>query len=161
MNYSKKDVVTGFVIIFIIIAGVYFYKYLNNKEAPVSVTSPASFEFKKEFSDSFKIEIPDGVNSVELKDISGGDGRGIATETEILVDADDPATNEYYEAWLEKDNKLVSLGKLQMAKGGWLLNYDKSKYEDYKKIIVSLEKITDVYSITDNKIETRILEGSF
>jgi hypothetical protein len=155
MNYSKKDVITGFVIILLIIVGVYLYQKNKNKVVPESISTPVSFEFKKEFSDTFKIDIPEDVNSVELKDISGGDSRGIATETEILVDANNPTESKYYEAWLEKDGMLVSMGKLQMAKGGWLLSYDKSKYEDYKKIIVSLEKIND------NKIETRILEGSF
>lgn len=155
MNYSKKDIITGFVIIFLIIVGVYLYQKNKNKVVPESITTPVSLEFKKDFADSFKIDIPEDVNSIELKDISGGDSRGIATETEILIDADEPATNEHYEAWLEKDGKLVSLGKLQIAKGGWLLNYDKSKYGDYRKIIISLEKIND------NKIETRILEGSF
>lgn len=155
MNYSKKDVITGFVIILLIIVGVYLYQKNNNKVVPESITTPVSFEFKKDFADSFKIDIPVDATSVELKDVLGGDSRGIATETEILVDANNPTESKYYEAWLEKDDKLVSLGKLQMAKGGWLLNYDKSKYGEYKKIIVSLEKIND------NKIETRILEGSF
>lgn len=155
MNFNRKDVVTGLIIIFLIIGGAYLYRYLKNPRTTTPTPSPVSFEFRKDFEDSFKLDIPDNVNSIELKDVSGGDGRGIATENEILVDANNPDENKYYEAWLEKDDKLVSLGKLQMAKGGWLLNYDKSKYSDYKKIIISLEKTND------NKIEKKILEGSF
>lgn len=155
MSSNRKDIITGFIIIVLIIAGVYLFKYLK-KEKTIQVTpSPASYEFKKDFSDSFKINIPDNVNAIELNDISGGDTRGIATENEVLVDANDPENSYFYEAWLEKDGKQVSLGKLQMAKGGWLLSYDKSKYVGYKKIIISLEKTND------NKIEKRILEGSF
>lgn len=154
MKYTKKDVVTGFVIILLIIAGAYYYKKIRTPKSPVTPT-PVSIEFKKDFEDNFKYDIPDNVNSIELKDVTGGDSRGIATDKEILVDANNPDENKYYEAWLEKDDKLVSLGKLQMAKGGWLLNYDKSKYEGYNKIIISLEKIDD------NKIEEKILEGSF
>lgn len=155
MNFNRKDVVTGLIIILLIIGGAYLYKYLKKPRTQTPTPSPVSFEFKKDFSDSFKIDIPDNVSSIELRDVSGGDSRGIATENEILVDANNPDENKYYEAWLEKDDKLVSLGKLQMAKGGWLLNYDKSKYSDYKKIIISLEKTND------NKIEKKILEGSF
>ena len=87
--------------------------------------------------------------------MSSGNGRGIATNKEILVDIEDPATGYFYEGWLEKSGNLISLGKLQIAKGGWLLEYDGSKYPEYKKIIISLERVLD------NKIEKRILEGSF
>ena len=67
----------------------------------------------------------------------------------------DPEAGFFYNAWLEKDGNVVSLGKLQAAKGGWLLEYDNIQYSDYKNIIISLEKVND------NKLEKRILEGSF
>lgn len=154
MNYSKRDVVIGFVIIILIVAGAFYYKKVRTPK-PVTTPTPVSIEFKKDFADSFKIDIPSDVNTIELKDVSGGDSRGIATNREILIDANDPEKGFYYEAWLESSDKLVSLGKLQIAKGGWMLSYDNSKNLDSTKVVISLEKIND------NKIEKRILEGSF
>lgn len=154
MNYSRKDIAIGFVIIFIIILGALYYKKVKTTKVSVSPT-PVSIIFQEDIENSFKFDIPDDVNTIELKDVSGGDGRGIATEKEILVDIENPQSGYFYEGWLEKDGNLISIGKLQMAKGGWLLEYDKSKYEEYKKIIVSLEKINN------STIEKRILEGTF
>jgi hypothetical protein len=154
MNYSRRDILIGFVIIALIIIGVVFYK--RNKVAKTNLTpTPAQITFEKELEDSFKYDIPDNASSIELKDISGGNGRGIATEKEILADIEDPASGYFYQGWLENNGVFISLGRLQMAKGGWLLEYDKSKYEEYKKLIISLEKINN------STIEKRILEGTF
>lgn len=161
MNYNKKDIITGLVVILLIIGGVYLFKYLKKDKAVLPTSSPVSYEFKKDFDtesgylDSFLKNIPDNVNTIELKDITDGDSRGIATDSEILVDAADPDSGYYYEAWLESSDKLVSLGKLKVAKGGWLIEYDKSKNAGSTKVVISLEKVND------NKIEKRILEGSF
>ncbi|MFZ3301541.1 MAG: hypothetical protein WA152_02400 [Microgenomates group bacterium] len=155
MNSNRKDIITGLIVILLVIGGVYLFKYLKKDKAITPTPSPASYEFKKDFEDTFKLDIPDNVNSIELKDISGGDSRGIATNNEVLVDASDPEAGYYYEAWLENSDKFVSLGKLQVAKGGWMLEYNGSKYPEYKKIVISLEKAND------NKIEKKILEGSF
>lgn len=155
MNSNRKDIVTGLIVILLIVGGVYLFKYLKKPRVTVSTPSPVSYEFQKDFEDSFRLDIPDDVNSVELKDVAGGDSRGIATDNEVLVDAEDPETGYYYEAWLEKESGLVSLGKLRVAKGGWLIEYDRSKYPTSTKVIISLEKKND------NKIEKKILEGSF
>lgn len=155
MNFNRKDVVTGLIVILLIIGGAYLYRYLKKPRTQTPTPSPASFEFRKDLEDSFKLDIPDNVNSIELKDISGGDGRGIATDKEILVDANDPEAGYFYQAWLENSGKLIPLTKLQIAKGGWIANYDRTKYPEYKKLIISLEKVND------NKIEKILLEGSF
>lgn len=155
MNFYKKDVMVGLVIVLIIISGAYLYRYLKKPRIQKITPSPASYEFKKDFEESFQLDIPDNVNSIELKDVSGGNSRGIATDNEILVDADDPEAGFYYEAWLEKESGLISLGKLRFAKGGWLIEYDRSKNPTFTKVIVSLEKEND------NNLEKRILEGSF
>lgn len=155
MNFNRKDVVTGLIVILLIIGGAYLYRYLKKPRTTTPTPSPVSFEFKKDFTDSFKIDIPEDANTIELKDVTGGDSRGIATDNEILVDANEPETGFYYEAWLENSEKMVSLGKLQIAKGGWLVKYDKSKNLNSTKVIISLEKTND------NKIEKKILEGSF
>lgn len=154
MNFSKKDILIGFVLIAVIILGSLFYKKIRSTKVSSSPL-PVSIEFKEEIENRFKYDIPDDVNTIELKDVSGGNARAIATSKEILADIDDPAASYFYEGWLQKDDSYVPLGKFKMAKGGWLLEYDGSQYSDYKKIIVSLEKVND------SKIEKKILEGSF
>lgn len=155
MNFNKKDVLTGFVLLILIASGVYFYKNYNNSKKQDLSTPPVSYEFKKDFEDNFKITFPEGKNVKELKDVSGGNSRAVATENEILLDADELNNNFYYQGWMEKkDGTLVSLGKFDVAKGGFLLNYKGLDNESYK-LIVSLE------TNNDNKIEKKILEGSF
>lgn len=156
MNYSKRDIVIGFVIIALVIIGALVYKKSRSPKIN-SISTPTPIIFQNDIEESFKYDIPDNVNTIELKDVSGGDGRGIATEKELLVDVENPNSNYFYEAWLQDSNTqaIVSLGKLQVAKGGWLLQYDKSKLQDADKIIISLEKKFD------DKIEKRILEGTF
>ncbi|MDP3917991.1 MAG: hypothetical protein Q8Q30_02345 [Candidatus Woesebacteria bacterium] len=154
MNFSKKDVVIGFIIIAIAVSGAYLYRKLKNPEI-TTISNPTPISFQKDLEDSFKYDIPDGVNSIELKDVSGGNGRGIATENEVLADIEDPSSGYFYQAWIENNGNFVSLGKLQMAKGGWLLDYSNLKLDEAEKIIISLEKNYD------GKIEKKILEGSF
>ena len=163
MNYSKRDVAIGFIIIILVVVGAFYYKKVKtNKLNLIQTPAPVSIVFQEDIENSFKFDIPDDTNTFELKDVSGGlpageagNGRGIATDKEILADIEDPSDNYFYQGWLQKNDELISLGKLQIAKGGWLLEYDKSKLSDAEKIIISLERVFD------NKIEKKILEGSF
>ncbi len=154
MDFNKKDVAIGFMIIVVVVSGAYLYKKLKTPQISLAPT-PAPIDYQKDLEDSFKYDIPDGVNSIELKDVSGGSGRGIATQKEILADIEDPVIGYFYQGWLQKGDNYVSLGKLQVAKGGWLLEYNSAKLVDAEKIIVSLEKNFDT------KIEKKVLEGSF
>ncbi len=154
MNFNKKDIVIGFIVIALIIAGVFYFKK-DKKSKPVPTNPPVSVTYKEDFENTFKLDIPDNTDMIELKDVSGGNARGIVTETEILVDADEPESNHFYEAWLEKGEVLLPIGRLLSAKGGWLLKFNKTKDMDYDKIVISLEKTND------NKLESRVLEGSF
>jgi hypothetical protein len=156
MNYSKKDIIIGFVIIALIILGAFLFKRYKASKLLTPSPSPVPVSFKNEIEDSFKYQIPEDTTSIGLRDVSGGNGRGLATDKEILADIDNPSSGKFYQGWLENsDGRLVSLGKLQSAKGGWMLEYDGSKYEGYRKVVVSLE------SKFDNTVETKILEGSF
>lgn len=155
MNYSKRDVLIGFIIIFLIVAGALYYKKIKNPENIIALPSPVSAEYKKTFENNFKYDIPDNANLVELKDISGGNGKGIATSNETLADLDNPEAGYFYQAWVEQNGELVSLGKLFEGKGGWIIEYPEVKEDGNKKIIVSLEKTYD------SKVEKKILEGSF
>ncbi|HLD92034.1 MAG TPA: hypothetical protein VI795_01415 [Patescibacteria group bacterium] len=154
MNFNRKDVFIGLVIIVVVVLGAILYKRLK---APKVIPSPApqTVNYKEELENIFNLDIPENTNTINLKDVSGGNARGIATSSEVLVDIEDPENGYFYQGWLEDGGKLISLGKLQIAKGGWLLEYDGSKYPSYKKIIISLEKKLD------STLEKRILEGSF
>jgi hypothetical protein len=74
----------------------------------------------------------------------------------------DLTNSEFYEAWVQRGEtsssnySLISIGRLQMAKGGYLLNFSSStNYSDYNTVIVSQEtKLGQLPSKT-------ILEGSF
>lgn len=155
MNFNKKDVVIGLVIIVVLVASFFVYKKFKNNPKSLETPIPVSVEYKKSFEDTFKIDIPDNENAIELKDVNGGNSRGIATEREILIDADDPESGYFYQAWLENDGNLKSLGKLKMAKGGWLIEFNETVTKGNTNIIVSLEKNFD------NTLEKKILVGSF
>ena len=92
--------------------------------------------------------IPTDAEKIELKDVSGGSGMGIATRNEILADLPTLPNGQFYQGWLEKDGKTVLLGTLELAKGGWILNYNSSVYPGYNKVVVTVG-------------EKHILEGSF
>lgn len=155
MSFNRRDVILGLVIVVIIIAGALLYKNLKKDRVSATPTPVPTSITKNKIQEMFKYEIPDDVTYIELRDVSGGDGRGIATPSEILVDLPDPESGYFYQGWLEGGDKLVSLGKLRPAKGGWLLDYDARRYSEYKKVVVSLERVFD------NSIEKRILEGTF
>lgn len=150
VNFKKPDVLVGLVIIILIIIGGYLYKR-SNKPKTDTTFKPVSAEFKKEFEDNFKYDIPENRNSIELN----GEGRGIATNKEILADVDNPQPGYFYEAWVKDDNNLISLGKLFEGKGGWMIDFPEISNTENKKVVVSLEKDFD------NKLEKLILEGSF
>ncbi len=114
--------------------------------------------------------LPSDAEQTALRDVSGGSASGIATrkfvngrfEFTILADLPDPAAGKYYEAWLVKGKpdetgfETISVGKLQANKGGWVLEYvGKENKPDHKGVVVTLE------SVSDQKPETHILEGSF
>jgi len=150
---NKKDILIGLVILVVLAVGVYLWKF-NKPQLKVPEEKTVQV-VEQDLENKFKFMIPDDVEKAQLKDVSGGDASGIATRNEILVDILDPEPGTFYQAWLEKDGKLISLGKLRIAKGGWLLEYSSAKYPGYNKIVVSQEKVFDL------KIEERVLEGSF
>jgi len=164
---NRRDIVIG-IIILILVAGVVYWRQRNKKVEEFKV--PETLSVEKSIEDKFKIEIPEDVEKAELRDVSGGNASGIATRKldkgtfnlSVLVDLPDPERGKFYEAWLIKseegkvDYSLVSLGKLWLAKGGWMIDFKSQKdLSEYNKILVSLEEKSD------KTLEKRILEGSF
>lgn len=154
MNFNKKDVVVGLILLLVFVGAFYLYSKKQKSKILLPTPTPVSVSYRKTFENNFKLDIPDNVNVFELKDVSGGDGQGIATDKEMLVDINDPEQGYFYQGWLEKDGKLVSVGKLVESKGGWMLEYNSSFLENADKAVVSLEKTYD------STLEKRILEGS-
>jgi len=143
-----RDVLTVFIVILVIVAAVLLVKNRAKIAQKVSPTPTPSIQqqIKNKFSN---LIIPQGEPNIDLKDVSGGAGMGIATKNEILADLPDLAKGQVYQGYLENSlGKIVLLGALKSEKGGWILNYDSSKYPGYNKIIVAVGT-------------KHILEGSF
>ncbi len=162
---KRRDIVIG-LIIFVVIAAVVLW---SRKPRVTPVESPLPSPQTK-VEEKFNYEIPEDANKVDLKNVAGGEGQGIATrvyrnnrfELVILADLEDPQKGEFYEGWLvkgkegETDFGYLKLGSLRMAKGGYLLEFDADKdYSAYNQLWVTLE------TKADNKPEKHILEGSF
>jgi hypothetical protein len=163
---NKRDIVIGFVI-FSVVALIIFWSK-KPRVTPVETPTPTP-EVKLE--EKFNYEIPEDSNKIDLTDVSGGVSRGIATrsykngrfEHVILADIPDPDKGYFYQGWLTTKGKegeegfsYVKTGKLRVAKGGYLLEFQSSRdYTSFSQVWVTLEK-TD-----DTKPEKHILEGSF
>ena len=142
-----KDILATFIVIVAIVAGVLVIK--NRTKIAQKVGPTATPSIQQQIESKFKgLVIPADAERIELKDVSGGVGMGLATRNEILADLPDLPNGEFYQGWLEKDGKTVLLGTLKMAKGGWILNYNSSVYPGYNKVIVTVGG-------------KHILEGSF
>lgn len=164
---NRRDIVLGAVVL-LAVAGLIYWRQLSKKDEVQTVPETLSVEDK--IADKFKYDVPEDVEKAELKDVTGGDGSALTTRkfennkftSTILADLSDPVAGSFYQGWLVKgekgsdDYKIISLGKLTVAKGGWMLNYSGvTNYSDYNKVLITLEKTFD------NTTETTILEGSF
>ncbi|MCX6704055.1 MAG: hypothetical protein NTZ07_01270 [Candidatus Woesebacteria bacterium] len=142
-----KDILAAFIVIVVVVAGILVIK--NRAKIAQKVSPTASPSIQQQIESKFKgLVIPGDQEKIELKDVSGGLGMGIATRNEILADLPTLPNGQFYQGRLEKDGKTVLLGTLKMAKGGWILNYNSSVYPGYNKVIVTVG-------------EKHILEGSF
>ncbi len=145
-NLKTRDIVIGFIVLVILISGVILAKKAKNNNLRINPSPTPSIQSK--IQDTFNgYTIPSDEYKVELKDVSESGGFGIATKTEILANLPEPKIGETYEAWLTKDSKLVKLGQMREAKGGWILESDFSNYSGYKIVITLGGK--------------HVLEGSF
>lgn len=143
---KARDIIIGAIVLGLLVGGALWVRKTRLDRQALKVTTPS---VEEKISDTFNgLIVPEGVEKAELKDISGSGGFGIATRTEVLADLPDLSAGSFYQAWLEKDDQKVLLGKMRIAKGGYMIEYDSSKYPGYNKVVVSLG-------------EKKILEGSF
>jgi hypothetical protein len=142
-----KDILATFIVIVVIVAGILFIK--NRAKIAQKINPTATPSIQQQIESKFKgLVIPGDQERIDLKDVSGGSGIGIATRNEILADLPTLPSGQFYQGWLGNGGKTVLLGTLKTAKGGWILNYNSSLYPGYNKVIVTVGG-------------KHILEGSF
>jgi len=164
---NRRDIVIGFVIL-VLLGGVIYWR--QRTQTAQEIKTPETLSLEQQLEDRFNVEIPEGVDKAELKDVSGSSGSGIATRKfengkfthSILADLPDLASGMFYEGWLVRGDQgsenfsSLSTGKMKLAKGGWTLEFTSSRnLSDHNKVVVTLEKSND------KKPEKHILEGGF
>lgn len=165
---KTRDVVIGFIVLVVLIVAVLWIRNARNKK---TLNLPlATPNIAEQISKTFNYQIPDGANQAQLKDVTGGNGSGIATAkyangtftSTVLADLPDPAAGKFYQAWFirgkvgDANYSIISLGVLNAAKGGFLVNFQSSTdFSDYKNVVVSLESQRSFAPTTN------VLEGSF
>jgi hypothetical protein len=163
---NRRDIVIGGVIL-LLLSGVIYWRQTTR---PEETKIPETLSVEDQLEEKFKFEIPEDVDKTELKDVAGVGATAIATRKyedgkythTALVDIADPEVGTFYQGWIAKgeegsdDFSIVSTGKLKLAKGGWMIEFESSTdYSDYDKILITQEKFFD------NNPEEKLLEGSF
>jgi len=164
---NRRDIVIGFIIIAVVAGIIYFVRRPQTTPIEIPIATPS---FEEQFENKFNTQIPENLEKSELKNITGQGGSGLATRNfengtfslTVLADLPDLESNNFYEVWISRGTvgqsnySLISIGRLQIAKGGFLLDFTVNKdYSDYQEVIVSQEtKLGN----TPAKI---ILNGSF
>jgi len=150
-----------------------------NKQTPINqieiIPNPTLTEqeilgVKEELEDIVNRTLPTDADQSTLRDVTGQGYQGFATrkftnqtfELTILADLPEPQPNVFYQGWLVKGQpdqpgfNLLSTGKLQSRKGGWVLDFTSNfNLTDHQGLVVTRE------STDDQTPETHLLEGNF
>lgn len=165
-----RDIVIGIIFLAIITALIIVVARKTRITPKLLPTPTPSPSVQQNIERRFNVTIPPSVEKAELSDVSGGNGEGVATREKqgtlnvytILANLEDPQKGQFYQGWLirgksgDSNYAVVSMGKLRVAKGGWLGEFQSSAdYSDYINVVVSLE------TKSTTKPTKHILEGSF
>jgi hypothetical protein len=168
LTTRRRDIVIGAVVLILIAVAVYFIVKPQNQEPEITITDEPTAEERLE--KSFNFDIPDDLEKAELQPVGNDNYSAVATRKyenglythTIIADLPDPEEGTFYQGWLFKGNpddsdySIVSTGKLRIAKGGYLLDFESgTDYSDYQRVVITLE------NNLDDKPETYVLEGSF
>lgn len=146
---NTRRIITIFLFIAILVTASIFVFQKNKKANPSFKLPEPTPSVTDQIEEKFQgLVIPDDTEKIELDNVSGGEAMGIATKNEILADLPDLEKGETYQMLISNGTKTILLGNLKQAKGGWILEYDLSKYFGYNQITVM-------------KGRQQILKGSF
>ena len=157
----RRDIVIGLIILAAVIGLILWFRKSSLTKKVVPTPTPSAEE---KIERTFNLTIPDNLERADLRDVAGKKGTGLATRSyengkftfTVLANLPDLTSGGFYQVWLIKDGTNLSLGKMRIAKGGYLLEFTSNKdYLDYKGVLVTEEKVFD------SKVENRTLEGSF
>ncbi len=162
-----RDIVIAVIILGVV--GFILYNISTNDNTPELEASPTPSVAERDLEERFGRDIPDDVERVELRSpsVEGEEPErvsAIATRdfednqymATILADLEQPTGGTSYYAWINRDDTFVLLGRMQQAKGGWLIDYESSiDYSEYNKVVISEQ------STTGDQPEDIVLEGTF
>lgn len=144
---TRKVVAILVILIVVIILFFVFSPKFSKKNIPMLPNPTPGVE--QQLEEKFRgLVIPDDIKKIELKNVSDEEGMGIATSSEAVADLPVLSPGQTYQVLLGNGIKTILLGNMKQAKGGFLLEYDLSKYPGYKQIFIT-------------KGSQHILEGTF
>lgn len=146
MNTKKIILIFVALIVLVVVFLIIFPKFNKKPSTTLPVGTPSVEQQLEQKLNG--LTIPNDVEKIELKNVSGGEAMGIATRTEVVADLPELPIGKSYQVLLGNGTKTVLLGTMHQAKGGWILEYDSSKYPGYDQITVV-------------RGSEHILEGSF
>lgn len=162
---NQRNILIGIAVIIIIILLVIFLVRRRQQSPLITVNSPLptpTTSFEDNLQNNFGITVPTNATRADLKDVTGKNQMGLLTidkengqsKYTVIANLEEPAGGSFYQAWLVNGTNRISLGKLSVAKAGWMVNYDTATdLSSYKTIWITLEKVNDANP------ETHILEG--
>jgi hypothetical protein len=164
----RRDLIVGIVIILVLAGAVYLWQTRRQDlQVPDLTPTPSA---QQEIEERFNVVIPEDAEKVQLRDTRGQDATAIATRSTaddtfrvtVLASLETPAGGGFYQGWIirgeegDENYSVLSLGRLSVAKGGFVVDFESSQdYSDYQKIVVTQEVVAD------NEMEEVVLEGNF
>ncbi len=146
---SLKKIIVISVLFALILIVFFFILPRLKKDKQVESLPPATPSAEDRIEEKFNgLVIPDDVEKIELKNVSGEMAIGVATKEGIYADLPDLKTGEIYQVLITNGLNTIALGSLRQSKGGYILEYNLSKYPGYDTIFIT-------------RGQERILEGSF
>lgn len=157
----NRKVLLFLIVFFLLFIGVGFYFYRKSRAPKLPVIKESPSPRGEELEKRFNITFPEGSQRILLNDQKGEGNSGVLIKKEegdktsltILADLPDPDPY-FYQVWLVGDDQKIKLGRLQVAKGGFLFEDEIEGGIFWKRIIVSKEtkddsEIEDIFLSAD------------
>lgn len=145
---SLKKILVIFALFVLILVAFFFIFPKFRKDRHIENLPASTPSIEDRIKEKFNNTIPDDMEKIELQNVSDKAAMGIATKEGVYADLPDLAVGENYQVLITNGKNTITLGNLSRSKGGYILEYDLSKYPGYNTIFVT-------------KGGEHILEGSF